>query len=70
MRMVTTGKIGEFQPAVEDWTQYVERLEFSSPPMALKRLKKESDLPSSGWTDYLQTSSQYAGPREARGCLI
>ena len=28
MRMATLGKIGEFQPAVEDWPQYVERLEF------------------------------------------
>ena len=26
--MATLGKIGEFQPSVEDWTQYVERLEF------------------------------------------
>ena len=26
--MATVGKIGEFQPAVEEWPQYVERLEF------------------------------------------
>ena len=26
--MATLGKIGKFQPSVEDWTQYVERLEF------------------------------------------
>ena len=28
MRMATLGKIGEFQPSVEDWGQYAERLEF------------------------------------------
>ena len=27
-RMATLRKIGEFQPLVEDWTQYTERLEF------------------------------------------
>ena len=27
-RMATLGKIGEFQPSVEDWMQYAERLEF------------------------------------------
>ena len=26
--MATLRKIGEFQPLVEDWTQYTERLEF------------------------------------------
>ena len=28
MKMATLGKIGEFQPSVEDWTQYAKRLEF------------------------------------------
>ena len=28
MRMATLGKTGEFQPSVEDWMQYAERLEF------------------------------------------
>ena len=27
-RMGSLDKIGEFQPAMEDWPQYVERLEF------------------------------------------
>ena len=26
--MVALGKIGEFQPLVEDWPQYMEQLEF------------------------------------------
>ena len=36
------GKIGEFQPLVEDWMQYAERLEFSSQLMTSRQPKRNA----------------------------
>ena len=41
-RIATLGRIGEFQPSVEDWMQYAERLEFFSQLMGLQQLKKHA----------------------------
>ena len=40
-RMATLGKIGEFQPLLEDWTQYAECLEFFFAANGITTAKKK-----------------------------
>ena len=40
-RIATLGKIGEFQPSVEDWMQYAECLEFFFPANGITTAEKK-----------------------------
>ena len=39
--MATLGKIGKFQPSVEDWMQYTKRLEFFFAANGITTAEKE-----------------------------
>ena len=47
-----------------NWRVLTCRGETSSLPTGLQGLKKENDLPSSSWTDYIQTACSVLGPEK------
>ena len=61
-KMATLGKIGEFQPSVEEWTQYAERLEyfFTANGITTAEKKRATFLAVAGPTTYKLLRSMLA----------